>query len=365
MWALTQHQHPEAGGISTALGSFAYHNNTYATALFVSHDIYAYNSGMDVSHVHRARFVRLALVVAVCLLAASVLAARRGSESELVAQEMAPITAPTAPSSPTPSPTDTATATPTHTPTLTPTASPTATATPSQTAMPTRTLTRTPTPVPATAVPPTATPRPAQAAAPTNARYRIGGIDFGNPRAPLSIAYPAALDGDAMTRFEDLEILVADLYGVQYRRFTTEYGGNVFVYLDAASGSFVLNVHDGVVTRTGRVLEAEPLRQLIEGNLRAARPLPEIEARLERLIGREFQFSQAAVTARFRLVRARRMGAADVAAYQNRANRLGEFVAPFPDPTRAFIMFFCSGRQPGEPNTAFPGRYVFVLELID
>ena len=285
---------------------------------------------------------------------------------------MAPLAVPTTSSNPEP------TATPTATATRTPTVSPTATVTPTETRTSVPTATQTPTQNPSvpptalpptavvpTAVAPTATPQTANVPSPTRARYRIGGIDFGDPNAPLSIAYPAALDGDAMTRFDDLEILVADLYGIQYRRFATEYGGNVFVYLDAASGSFVLNVHDGVVTRTGRVLEAEPLRQLIEGNLRSPRPLPEIEARLERLTGREFQFSQSGVTARFRLVRTHRMGADEVAAYRNRANRLGEVVAPFPDPSRAFIMFFCSGRQPGEPNEPFPGRYVFVLELID
>jgi hypothetical protein len=200
---------------------------------------------------------------------------------------------------------------------------------------------------------------------PPELRYRIGGLDLANPRAPLSIAYPASLDGDALTRFDDLEILVADIRGAQYQRFVTEYGGNVFVYPDTASGSLVLNVHDGVVIGTGRVLEAEPLRQLIEGNLHAPRPLAEIEARLERLLGREFTFTQGGVTARFRLVRARRMGAADVAYYQDKASRLSEYVAPFPDPQRAFILFFCSGRQPGEPAQTFAGRYVLVLELAD
>lgn len=246
-----------------------------------------------------------------------------------------------------PTATLTATATATRTPTATPTPMPTATATKR----------------PVTATAPTATPGVRRTSISPQVRYRIGGLDFADPDAPLSMAYPADLEGEALTRFDDLEILVADVRGAQYRRFVSEYGGKVFVYPDNASGSFVLNVHDGVVVRTGRVLEAEPLRQLIEGNLHAPRPLAEIEARLERLVGRAFLFSQGDVTARFRLARARRMGAADVAYYQDKASRLSEFVAPFPDPRRAFILFFCSGRQPGEPAETFAGRYVLVLEL--
>ncbi len=168
-----------------------------------------------------------------------------------------------------------------------------------------------------------------------------------------------------MTRFDSLDILVADLAGTQYQIFSTKYGGSVYVYPEMASGSFVLSAHSGIVAGSGRVLEAEPLRQLIEGNIHATRPMAEIEARLERLMGREFAFTQGNVTARFRLVRARRMGAADVTAYQHKAGRLSEFVAPITDPGRSFILFFCSGRQPGEPQQTYTGRYVLVLELID
>ncbi len=267
---------------------------------------------------------------------------------------------------PTPTSTRTATATATATARPTRTATPTPSATPTATPTATATATRTATPAATpTVVRVAITVVPRQTPLPPDVRYRIGGIDFADANAPLGIVYPASLEGDAQTRFDGLEILVANISGSRYRRFVTEYGGTVFVYPDTASGSFVLNVHDGVVIRTGRVLEAEPLRQLIEGNLHTPYPLPEIEARLQRLLGREFVFTQAGVSARFRLVRARRMSAADVAQYQDKADRLSEYVAPFPDPRRALILFFCSGRQPGEPAETFAGRYVLVLELAD
>jgi hypothetical protein len=179
------------------------------------------------------------------------------------------------------------------------------------------------------------------------------------------MAYPASLDDRSMTHYNSLSILVADSAGTQYQKFSTKFGGSVYVYSEMATGSFVLSAHSGVMAGSGRALEAEPLRQLIEGNIHAARPMAEIEARLERLIGREFTFSQGDATARFRLVRARRMGAATVAEYRHKAGRLSEFVAPVADPGRSFILFFCSGRQSGEPQQTYAGRYLLVLELID
>ena len=179
------------------------------------------------------------------------------------------------------------------------------------------------------------------------------------------MAYPASLDDRSMTHMNRLNILLADLGGTQYQRFSTKLGGSVYVYPETASGSFVMSAHSGVVAGSGRVLEAEPLRRLIEGDLHAARPLPEIEARLAQLTGRTFTFSQGEATARFRLVRARRMSAADVAEYRHKAGHLSEFVAPVADPGRSFLLFFCSGRQSGEPQQTFAGRYVLVLELID
>lgn len=221
-----------------------------------------------------------------------------------------------------------------------------------------------PTAIPLPPTPTAALPMPSPPVS-REERYRLGGIDFGDPHAPLTIAYPADLEGDGWVTFEGLEILVADLRGIQYRRFVTEYDGQVFVYPEAASGRFVLNVHDGTLLRTGRVLEAEPLRRMIEGPLHNPLPLAEIEARLARLIGREFRFTQGETTARFRVVKARRMGATDVQRYRNRAGYLSEFVGGLSDPHRSFLMLFCSGRQPGEQGGTFAGRYVLVLELLD
>ncbi len=199
---------------------------------------------------------------------------------------------------------------------------------------------------------------------PLSERYLIGGLNMSDGSAPLSIAYPADYDGDALTRFEGLTILPVDFDGTNYRRFVTDYSQYVFVYGDALSGSFVLNVHDGTLRGSGRALEAEPLRQLIEGDLYAPYTLDVIEENLARLIGREWVLAQNGLEARFRLIRAARMNADDVAFYQNQAMMLSAFVGGIPEPRRSFLMFFCSGGQPDEPSGTFVGRYVLLLELV-
>ncbi len=199
---------------------------------------------------------------------------------------------------------------------------------------------------------------------PPQDRYRIAGLNMADSSAPLSIAYPASLDTDELLRFDGLRILPADFDGTNYRRFVTEYAGQVFVHGDI-SGAFVLCVHDGTLRSSGRALEAEALRRLIEGDLHAPYPLQVIEANLQRLIGREWILAQNGIEVRFRLVRAVRMDASDVAAYRDRASELSTVIGGIADPARSFLMFFCSGRQPGEPSGTFVGRYVLLLELAE
>ncbi|MFO7695865.1 MAG: hypothetical protein R6X16_01730 [Anaerolineae bacterium] len=259
------------------------------------------------------------------------------------------------------------------------------TMTPTVIALPTRAPTRAPTRTPAPSVTPTATTASAGAAQPPVAvptgrqlpavvmgptvplseRYLVGGLNLSDGNLPLSIAYPAAYDSDAMTRFDGLTILPVDFDGTNYRRFVTDYSHYVFIYGDALSGSSVLSVHDGTLRGSGRALEAEPLRQLIEGNLYAPYSLDVIRANLARLMGREWVLAQNGLEARFRLVKAARMNAGDVAFYQNQAAMLSTFVGGIPEPRRSFLMFFCSGRQPGEPSETFAGRYVLLLELVE
>ncbi|NLT73889.1 MAG: hypothetical protein GXX94_06800 [Chloroflexi bacterium] len=197
------------------------------------------------------------------------------------------------------------------------------------------------------------------------ARYLVGGLNLGDASASISIAYPAALEGPEMARFDDLAILPVDMDGTNYARFVSEYGGKVFVYPDGLSGSVVLNVHDGTLRGSGRILEAEPLRRLIEGDLYAPYSLDVIEANLQRLLGREWLVEQNGVQGRFRLVRASRMNAQEVAFFRERAALISAFVGGIPDPTRSIIWLMCSGRQPGEPSGAFVGRYVLLLELAE
>jgi len=196
-------------------------------------------------------------------------------------------------------------------------------------------------------------------------RYLVGGLHLGDAAAPVNLVYPASFDAADMTRFDDLLILPVDHNGTNYRRFVTEYGGKVFTYSDALSGSVVLSVHDGTLRGSGRILEAEPLRRLIEGDLYAPYALDVIEVNLERLVGREWVLVQNGAEARFSLINAKRMNAADVAFFHDKAALLSAFIGGIPDPERSLIMFFCSGRQPGEPSGTFVGRYVLLLELTE
>ncbi|MHB1318019.1 MAG: hypothetical protein ACYCYF_05295 [Anaerolineae bacterium] len=274
----------------------------------------------------------------------------------------------------TPTATVTASPRPTHPPTAIPlpTRMPTQSATHRRTRAPRPTATPAATPAPASmtlapGAPSTRRQLPGVVMGPTvppGERYRIGGLNMSDGTTLLSIAYPADYDSEALTRFDGLTILPVDFDGANYRRFVTDYNHYVFVYGDAPSGSFVLNVHDGTLRGSGRALEAEPLRRLIEGDLYAPYALDVIQANLARLVGREWMLAQNGLEVRFRLIKAARMNADDVAFYQDQAMMLSSFIGGMPDPRRSFLMFFCSGRQPGEPSGTFVGRYVLLLELV-
>ncbi len=194
-------------------------------------------------------------------------------------------------------------------------------------------------------------------------RYLRGGIAFDAPER-LTLTYPLSFDSGEWVRFADLEVLMADQWGENYRRFITEYNHQLYAYPETLSGTFVLSIHDGTLS-SGRELEAEPLRQLIEGPLHNAYDLETIQENLASLLGSEFIFERGEVEARFTVVQARRMSANDVAEYQYRAMELSRIMAPIESPDTSFLVLFCSGRQPDEPRRPFPGRYVLVLEELE
>lgn len=246
---------------------------------------------------------------------------------------------------------------------------------------PTATITATPAvTAPATRTPkPTFTPRSAatatrKAPAPTRTlpplpvdavRYTRGGINFGDPNRHISMAYPASLDGEGWTEFYDLELLVSEPTQQAFTQFISQFGGSVFVYADLASGSFVLNVHSGRLKATRQALEAEPLRQMLEGELYATESRETITANLAKLVGREFVFSQGEARSRFVVSQAARMGHAERAPYDASPGEISLFLGGLQQPERSFMMILCSGRQPDEPQTPFPGYFVLGLTQID
>jgi len=176
--------------------------------------------------------------------------------------------------------------------------------------------------------------------------------------------YQLAGEEGNWARFDSLEVLVADSRGHSYQRFVSEYNRQVYIYPELAQGTFVFSVHDGTLRASGRELEAEPLRRELEGPLHSTFDLATIEANLQALLGRPFEFQQGDRIARFAVVQARRMSADDVLAYQHRAMELSRFMDPLAQPERSFLWLMCSGRQPDEPREAFPGRFVLVLEQV-
>ncbi len=201
---------------------------------------------------------------------------------------------------------------------------------------------------------------PAPAETPTKNRYEIGGINFVDQEKPLGIAYPEDFEGERFVNFNNLQILVSDNSGSNYEEFTSQFGNRVFVYPDRPSGTFVLNLHDGWYLDSP--LEAEPLRELIEGNLRNPHPQEVIEANLQRITGHPFFFSQNGQNSRFVVTQAKRMDAGATQEFLNKPGELSLILDPIENPENSFILMACSGRQPGEPNETFPGRFLFVLQ---
>ena len=76
----------------------------------------------------------------------------------------------------------------------------------------------------------------------------------------------------------------------------------------------VLNVHSGRLKATRQALEAEPLRQMLEGEPYATESRETINANLAKLVGREFVFRRAR-HACFVVSQAARMGHAERAPY--------------------------------------------------
>lgn len=299
--------------------------------------------------------MRKALLVTLML--AAVIAAGCGRRATPEAVVVAPLQATATATPMTPTARNEKEIPPTPTATTTPQATTTVTRTPRPTFTPRSSATAT-----RAAPPPTRTLPPLPV---DTVRYTRGGIDFGDGSGHISMAYPASLDGDGWTEFYDLELLVSEPTQQAYTRFISQFGGSVFVYADLPSGAFVLNVHSGRLKATRQALEAEPLRQMLEGELYSPYNRETINANLAKLVGREFVFAQGTTRTHFVVSQAARMGHAERAPYDASPGDISLFLGGLQQPERSFVMILCSGRQPDEPQTAFPGYFVLGLTAVE
>lgn len=157
-------------------------------------------------------------------------------------------------------------------------------------------------------------------------------------------------------------MLAAEDGGGAYDAFVRRPSGQAYVYLDLLTGMPVLNVHVGTLRLTGRELPAEALRRLIEGDLYQPYPLARIEGNLQRLVGSEIRLVQGETAARFIVVAAKRISAQELVAIQDSPGEMSGLLDGVPRPDGSLLLHICSGRQPGEPDEPFPGRYLLLLE---
>jgi len=215
---------------------------------------------------------------------------------------------------------------------------------------------------------PTATPAPLPAATPTATAdpYTFGGVRLTDGDTPFTLRYPRSLDAPGQVVVEGIEILVSDADGANLKAFSNigAWLGQhkIFVYPDTASGRPVLSIHDG--TYAGVPLEAEPLRQLIEGSFRAPYSLEDIAENLRRLQGQRFELQQGEAVAVFEVIDGVRMDAETTLAFRERPGELSTLLQPFPRPEDTLLILICSTRQPDEPEEIFPARYVLALQLV-
>jgi hypothetical protein len=245
---------------------------------------------------------------------------------------------------------------------------PTQSASPAATATPRPSATPVPTRPTATATSTgTATPAPIPTAIPATAgdAFTIGGIRLADGDTPLTLAYPASWEGDRHT-VADIDLLVSDAEGRSMAVFSAigSWLGEhkVFVYPDTASGRPVLSIHDG--TYSGVPLEAEPLRQLIEGGFHSPFAEDKIAENLDRLEGERFTLAQGDAVAEFEVVDGVRMDAETTVAYRDRPGDISTLLAPLERPEDSFLILMCSTRQPDEPDEIFPARFVLALSLV-
>ncbi len=265
--------------------------------------------------------------------------------------------------------TDTPTTAPTDTPqpTATVTASPSPTSTPS----PTATATHSPTPQPTladTSAPtdsaPVSTATPFESPpTPRPNLFYIGGINFAATSEPLTMIYPTDWARSDWLTLEGVDILISDATGANLRLFN-DIGSwvpdhKIFVYADGLTGVPVLSIHDGYWSR--RPLEAEPLRELIEGSVRSPYDLATIEANLERLQGHPVTFAQGGSQATFLVRDALRMDAETTNAYLYKPGRVSELFSEGQVTQETLIVLICSAGQPNEPDETFPARFLILL----
>ncbi|MGC9361034.1 MAG: hypothetical protein ACP5G7_11800 [Anaerolineae bacterium] len=278
------------------------------------------------------------------------------------------------------SPTATARPTVAATPSLEPTDTPiptvTMTPSPSPTAMPSPTTTATRTP--------TLRPTLADTTAPTNSAlvntatpfespptprsdsFYIDGINLAATSEPLTISYPTDWARSDWLTLEGVDILVSDATGANLRLFN-DIGSwvpdhKIFVYADGLTGVPILSIHDGYWSR--RPLEAEPLRELIEGSVRSPYDLATIKANLERLQGHPVTFGQGGSEATFLVRDALRMDAETTNAYLYKPGRVSELFPEGQVTQETLIVLICSARQPDEPDETFPARFLILLAYV-
>jgi hypothetical protein len=280
-----------------------------------------------------------------------------------VAVSPTPVLLPDSTDTPTPVPTDTplptATMMASPSPSPTTTSSPTAAATETPTLRPTLADTSAPTdsaPV-STATPfeSPPTPRP-------NLFY-VDGINFAAASEPLTMSYPTDWARSDWLTLEGVDILISDATGANLRLFN-DIGSwvpdhKIFVYADGLTGVPILSIHDGYWSR--RPLEAEPLRELIEGSVQSPYDLATIEANLGQLRGHPVVFAQGESEATFLVRDALRMDAETTNAYLYKPGRLSELFPEGQVTRETLIVLICSARQPSEPDETFPARFLILL----
>lgn len=211
---------------------------------------------------------------------------------------------------------------------------------------------------------PTPVRTPTLEATPTPLKeYLIGGINFVDGET-IDIAYPGNFEGTEKVEFENLQIFVSNESGGDFKTLS-EFGSEnkVMVYQDIPNKTLILNLRGGHHLLNNEPKEAEPLRELIEGNKVLPYPEEKIKPNLKKIIGLPFFISQKGQISRFVITQAKRINAEETRKIFDKPEDLSLFLKPIENPQNSFLLLICSSRQLTEPfDGLFSGRYVFVLQ---